>query len=769
MADLFSGTVSSVVYENDDFRIVKILLDDSTLKTPISAKGDFPGQNVKIGTWVSFEGKWDNHPTYGRQLTVTRSPSPVQRWSDEKALAALSGNGVGPSIRSQIQIAAHSKGLSIQELLDAGDLSDLACDPLIQAHAVSRWRSLRTYLDAASFMRDSGLPQKVVGKVWAKFGSDIEEALLRDPWVLVRVAGITFKEADKVAIKMGVSLDNPGRVQGAVLSSLKENVFEGHLYATTSQLVEKVRSKISNPTPSPRQIAEALAELKRLGSLVVEKNGDQKVVYDSWHHRAEVRCATLLTERANASTEGLAEAFAKVSQSVEALHKAGAGLTELSEAAVRNWSEATDIHLTQDQLEAATEALTAPVSILTGLPGTGKTTTLRAVVSVARDMGTNLLLVAPTGIAAKRMASVTGAEASTVHRAFGAKGFQKDDEERESTYIGIVGSSERKDDDSHKDEWEYGEDNPHPAELVVVDESSMLDLHMLHRILTSTRKDCRIMFVGDPFQLPSVGAGDILNSLCRSETFPHRHLDKVFRQEETSGIVLASHDVHVGKVPAPDGKDFLLLEAYDESHAADAIEKVAKKLYSLRKNFQVLSPRHAGDAGVTALNERLRLSLNPSAPGTVEMRFGSGLVREGDRVMVVKNDYNTGVYNGDVGKVSRIDRKSKEVELKIFEGTGLPPKLVRYPFSKVSKMIRLSYAQTVHKSQGQEYDVIVIPVLNSFGRQLQRNLFYTAITRAKQKVFLVGQHSAVGRAVMNDKAQKRNSLLSERIVSLSGR
>ena len=312
-------------------------------------------------------------------------------------------------------------------------------------------------------------------------------------------------------------------------------------------------------------------------------------------------------------------------------------------------------------------------------------------------------------------------------------------------------------------QWEYGPGNPHPAKFLVVDESSMLDLHMLYRLLSGTSKSCRIMFVGDPFQLPSVGAGDVLRDMKKSRVFAHAHLTKIWRQGGTSGIVLAAHAVHDGKPPLSDGKDFIVTEAFSDETAADIVVKLAEGLHAKKWNFQVLSPRHGGGAGVTELNQRLRLALNPSVEGLREMRLSGSVVREGDRVMVTQNNYTLGVYNGDVGTVSRIDTRRKDIEIRVHDGPEVTPKLVKYEFKEASKSLRLAYAQTVHKSQGQEYDCIVVPVLMSYGRQLQRNLFYTAITRAKKKVFVVGTDAAIAKAVRNDKSASRNTLLGIRV------
>lgn len=773
MAEVYSGTVASLVYENEDFHIIRLILDEDKGQLT-TVKGHFPAQNISIGTWVSFEGKWQNHAQYGKQLTVTRSPVAVQKWTNDRVLSALSSQGVGPSVRMGLQIYATFRGLALADLLDAGDLEGVeGLDEFGKLHTLTRWKALRTYLDGASFMADAGLPASVVNKVWQIFGSDLENVITSDPWILVRVAGVGFQAADEIAVRLGVSLDNPGRVRGAVLAAVQETVLEGHVFASTGQVVHQVNRMIPGPSVDAQSVASAIRELVEKKSLVADRVTSPGVValYDSWHHRTEVFCAERLIQRMSTSLneEGLRNAYAHVGDLVRDARDEGADLDTLARKALESWALGRRSPLTIDQTQAAVWALTSPVSLLTGLPGTGKTTTLQAVVSILQDSGIPFLLAAPTGIAAKRMSFVTGAEASTIHRAFGAKGFMKDAQEREASYVGVTGQSVKKTgSDKDGEDWGYGPGNPHPAQVVVVDESSMLDLHMLFRLLSGTSDECRIVFVGDPYQLPSVGAGDVLRDLVRSKVFAHSHLSQIFRQEGTSGIVLAAHAIHAGKTPGSDGKDFVLVQAGDEESAADRVVQIARKLYEKRANFQVLSPRHAGGAGVTALNQRLRLALNPSVSGLSEMSVGGSVVREGDRIMVVKNDYERGVYNGDVGKVARIDRRSKEIEVKIWEGEGLPPRLVRYPFKDASRTLRLAYCQTVHKSQGQEYDIIVLPLLPSFGRQLQRNLLYTGITRAKQKVFLVGKVSALESAVQNNKAAGRNTLLAERVCSLFG-
>lgn len=743
---VYSGRVTSVVYQSDDFRIAKVVLDGEAM--PVTVKGHFPAQNVGPGAWVSFAGKWINHPQYGRQLSVTRSPVSIDRWTPERIDSALASEGVGPQLRFKLKVYAEDAGMELQAFLDEGDLSGVpGLDETTRLFIVTRWRALRAHLDAAQFLSEAGVPAKAIGKVWSALGDELEDKITTDPWILVRVAGISFKEADEVALRLGVSLDNEGRINGAVLTAVQEVSSEGHVYALSGQIVAHVNKLIPGAEVPAKKIAGAIKALVDQKQLVVKRRAEDNAacIYEPWMAHMEEECARMLTERAQNATTGIPADKAR-----EELDK---------------WAQAHNVSLTEAQMGAAFHVLTEPVSVITGLPGSGKTTTMRAAVSVLKDLSVPFLLAAPTGIAAKRLSSVTGSSAATIHRAFSAKGWQTDDE-REATYVGIVGgeSGPKASTETASEDWGYGPNNPHPAQVVVVDESSMLDLHMLYRLLQGTLPTCRMVFVGDPFQLPSVGAGDVLRDLVNSKQFAHTHLSDIFRQAGTSSIVVAAHAIHAGTLPQMGDPDFMLLPASDEAGAAEIVRKIAKRLYDQRANFQVLSPKHRGDAGVTALNEILRMSINPPNPGLKERNLAGSVVREGDRIMVIKNDYQNGVFNGDVGKVARIDHRAKNLAIHVLPEPGKPVQEVTYDVGKGAPPIRLAYAQTVHKSQGQEYDVIVVPMLSSFGWQLQRNLLYTAITRAKKRVFIVGQVEAVRRAIENDRADRRNTLLAERLA-----
>jgi exodeoxyribonuclease V alpha subunit len=732
----FSGRVSTVVFSSSDFAIIKIVLDGHPSYQTTSVRGNFANLKVKIGSWVGFDGNWDDHPQYGRQLLVKRYPLPPPQWTPEVAKSLLIANGIGSGILNVLE--SHLQD-DLVLALDEGvtSLESAPLDDYTKEQIITIWRKSTNHLKTLSYLYDSGVPAKIVSKVWSKFGDDAPSILVANPWSILKIDGVQFAHADEVAYKLGVDMSSPYRARGAVQYVLKSARTSGHLYLTPEEILTQAKSLAPNV-----ELGDTLQICKDMstdGSCYIEEIDEVTAVYDPWAYQIEHESASELVSRFKSAHRDLASA----------------------QDALEQWASGSKIRLTEKQHQAALHALTEPVSIITGLPGTGKTTTLTAVVRVLMELGVPFLLCAPTGIAAKRMASVTSAPAHTVHRAFRAKA-SGTDEERESTYAGIVGDSAGASDATGAGEvWEFNPKNPHPAHVVVVDESSMLDQHLLYRIIHGTSPNCRLVFVGDAAQLPSVGPGDVLRQMVMSGVFPVVALTEIFRQASLSGIVVASHDIHNGTPPKNDGKDFIVTPAVNEETAASVITQIAEKLYAARKNFQILSPRHAGSAGVTALNQRLRAVLNPPHESLMEHRIGSDVIRENDRVMIVKNDYELEVYNGDVGKVMHIDRTNKTIDVLIHG--SIPAKVVSIPMSDAASKMRLAYAQTVHKSQGQEYDVIVAPILSNFGQQLQRNLYYTAVTRAKRKVVLVGTEDAIARAVANDHADKRNTLLSSRI------
>jgi len=775
MSEYHAGRVRAVIFENaaQSFYIIEMVLDgqatvDSTEAKGTTVRGSVPGLDVKPGCWFGFEGHWVDHDKYGRQLLIDRAPVIEGSWDSEKALKMLQSHGVGArtcdSLHEQFG----------DDLLDAlSDATKLQTVPGISEfsaqHIVSRWRAVRAMFQSLEFLGELELPKQRIEQIYAHFGDEAEEMLSENPWALVEIDGINFDQADEVARKLSLDLSSESRIRGAALYTCKAKRGMGHLYLSSGELVKGITHYA--PEIDKSKIAQTLKDLHDENLLLIDNKTREGVtaIYEPWFYQLELESARLLAERkvrARITEEDQAEYLERLGtvgpKSEKAAKRKDAKIKTVAKAAIKEFAEGGTTSLSEAQLDGAVNAITESLSVLTGLPGTGKTTTLRVVVKVLQDAGIPFLLAAPTGIAAKRLTAVTGAEASTIHRAFGAKGKDRDDG-REATYAGIVGFGDREvDTDGSREFWEFSAHQPHPAKVAIIDESSMVDQHLLFRVLTCTAKDCRIVFVGDAAQLPSVGPGNVLRDLIDSGKIPVTDLREIFRQHEASDIVIAAHAINRGDVPEFEHKsrDFSVVEVRDENKILATITATVQKLYDLRVNFQVLSPRHGGTLGVTSLNLRIRELLNPKAPGLREMRLGSEMIREGDRVMVAKNNYRFEIFNGDVGKVVRLDPKAKIVEIKIH---GPPVMHVQMPFKEAPSHLRMAYCTTVHKSQGQEYDMILMPWTNSFRHQLQRNLLYTAITRARKKVILVGHPEAMAKAIDNNKVDARNTLFPDRL------
>jgi len=773
----FSGHIHNIVFEDavKAFYILRMTLDGNTNPNDkIVVKGHIPGMRVHVGAWFGFNANWVIHKTHGKQLSITKAPVlSGGGWDADTAEQMLISNGVGTSVLRSIRYNYPDDFAFMEALRDVKALETVPGINTFTAEFVARqWKNLVTFFQVMDFLNDLGLPAGKVREVWSTFGDDAQTILSTNPWALVRIEGISFQQADAVAIHLGLDLDSQERVKGAVQYVIKNQRNFGHMYVTTGQLFDDVQELVSDV--SKEAVAQALTDSHKVGDLVIDRETRPGVtaVYETWSYNIEKDSADTLKQRAVTASFGkdgldvlpfirrMASVGIKTDKEAS---KKKPDLDKVIKAAIADWGTMENLILSDTQKQGVHNALANPISVLTGLPGTGKTTSLKAVVRILQGAGVRFLLCAPTGIAAKNLSTMTGSPAYTIHRAFLAKG--SSEEKRETTYAGIVGESESGNIDiPDKDaKWGYGPEDPHPAEFVIVDEASMLDQHLMYRLLQCTAPDCRLIFVGDAAQLPSVGPGNVLRDLIASNQFPVVSLTEIFRQKDTSDIVYAAHSIFHGKTPeCEDSKDFVLVQVQTEEEALKIIERLAVGLYS-RKNetFQILSPRHAGTIGVTNLNARLRELLNPLTDGLPEMRFGNDTVRQEDRIMIVKNSYLLKVFNGDMGKVSRIDRKSKDIEVKIFDD---PPLFIQLPLKDASKLIRLAYACTVHKAQGLEYDIIVMPLMDSFKQQLQRNLLYTAVTRAKKRVILVGTYSALEKAVINDKEDQRNTLFKDRIM-----
>lgn len=767
------GLVQNVVYsdEANSFYIFKMRPETSyvigqtqnslgEVKSSAVFRGKVIGLDLKPGAWVPLKATQTRHKKYGIQYQIEQAPF-VDYWTDKSIQSVLKANGVSHYLVRMLVKNASDRDLPLREVLRCPQsLENLGMTQEVAESLYDKWSSLFSQFKALSFIHDI-IPTKKVRLVWNYFQDDVKHVLTSNPWRLLELGCFNFAEVDKIALSLGFKLDdsNPSRIEGSISSVLNDAMLNGHLHFPYDQTFNRVRSFISSVSRDTFQ--KAVDNLLVSQRLKASLSPDRASLYLPKFYDLERESADLLLKRrisselSNVLKDNLVSSIGSSEASDDPI--------ELIDTLLDHWSRATKMNLSDKQREGVHNAVLEPISVITGLPGTGKTTSLRMVVRVLKETGTKFLLLAPTGIAAKRITSITGESAATIHRAFGASKIERD--QIQASYIGVESSVTRKSSNSFDQEWEHSPSNPHPCDVVIVDESSMLDQHLLYRILYCTKETCRLVFVGDSAQLPSVGAGNVLSDLISSGKFPTVHLSEIFRQDSVSDIIKASHAIHKGEIPSIKGsKEFVLFETSDAVKAQNLIESLVHRLYRERLNFQVLSPRHGGSVGVTNLNSTLRSLLNPKSSSMQELKLGGSILREEDRIMVVKNNYDLGIYNGDVGKISRISQKSKEIEIKIH---GPPVMFVRIPMDEAASTIRLAYAMTVHKSQGQEYDNIIMPIMDSFGRQLQRNLLYTAVTRAKQRVFLVGTPSALRKAIRNNKANVRQTFLMERLTSES--
>lgn len=701
--EYYVGRVQTVIFTNAPFYIVRALVVGEKSSKVSSVKGNFVG-GVRPGSIIVFRAKQVKDPKHGESLQMTQCPV-SSRLLKGDALTKLK-----------------------EWLPDAKE---------------------RLILDTLSTLSDAGLNAKLINLILPDVIEN-PDILAQNPWKFV-LKGVPFKVADQFASYNKVKFeafqaDNVDRVVGAIYSVLLQALKEGDCYLGSTTLFNEV-GKLAGLT-DPDVIKQALSKMNKEGSIYIDpwviEDSKTYALYLPTYHNMELDVAFNLTTKARRSNPAL-----------------------FTDEEVQSFCS---YPLTSEQISAIRLGVREPVSILTGLPGTGKTTTVKTLCKVLQHLGENVLLVAPTGIAAKRMEAVTGIKATTIHRAFGAGG-----EEKEKNFADYTGIKKEQDGsinsdmppiDPSLDPWLYGPNKKRPESVLIIDEASMIDLHLAWRMLRGVSMNCRIIFVGDTAQLPPVGAGTVLKDMIASKVIPTTDLRTIFRQQAGSSVIQVSHDIHNGIMPtlgieaSGEATEFHSRPSLDS--VSDQIINVCQELKDNNIDFHVMSPTHHGEAGVTALNKALRDALNPSASHTHKpLRVGDDEVRIGDRVMITKNDYDLEVFNGDIGVLNSIEKGGVEV---LFYN-GAHATLVQIPTERIGNLLRLAYATTVHKAQGQEYHTIVMPLVTEFGNfGLSRNLLYTAVTRAKNRVILVGDKQALALAVSNGQGIKRNSRLEKRLT-----
>ncbi|MDK1476132.1 ATP-dependent RecD-like DNA helicase [Streptomyces sp. 549] len=733
---VLEGVLERITYANEDngYTVARVAParrrdagPDGDLLTVVGALlGAQPGESLRM------EGRWGSHPSYGRQFTVenyeTVLPATVQ--GIRRYLGSGLIKGIGPRIADRIVEHFGVDTLDVIEE-DAGRLVEVpGLGPKRTAKIAAAWEEQKAIKEVMVFLQGVGVSTSIAVRIYKKYGDDSVRVVREQPYRLAAdVWGIGFLTADRIAQAVGIPHDSPERAKAGLRHALSQSADQGNCYLPQEQLIADAVKLLQVDTGL---VIDCLGELAADEEGVVRERvpdpqdpaGEITAVYLVPFHRAELSLSGRLRALLRAREDRL-PAFRDVDWDRALTWLAGR----------------TGAELAPEQRAAVRLALTEKVAVLTGGPGCGKSFTVRSVVELARAKQARVVLAAPTGRAAKRLAELTGAEASTVHRLLELK---------------------------PGGDAAYDQDRPLDADLVVVDEASMLDLLLANKLVKAVAPGAHLLLVGDVDQLPSVGAGEVLRDLLADGgPIPAVRLTRIFRQAQESGVVTNAHRINAGKPPLTQGLAdfFLFVEEDTEQAGLLTVDVAARRLparFGLdpRRDVQVLAPMHRGPAGAGALNGLLQQAVTPARPGLAEKRYGGRVFRVGDKVTQVRNNYDkgaNGVFNGTVGHVTGIDTVEQRLTVLTDEAEE-----VGYDFDELDELAH-AYAVTIHRSQGSEYPAVVIPVTTGAWMMLQRNLLYTAVTRAKRLVVLVGSKRALGQAVRTVSAGRRWTALDHRL------
>lgn len=726
--EVLQGVIAAVVYENyeNGYAVLRLSCQDGQTVTVV---GTIPLPIV--GEQLLVTGKWGNHQSYGKQFEAEflERMMPQTRADIIGYLSSRVIKGIGPKIAARIVSHFGESTLQVMEqnperLAEVPGISDAKAKAIGEEFVTQV--GIRHLME---FFTLHHLPAELAVKTYKLYGPSTLELLYDDPYLLMdEDLDAPFGAVDQFAIEMGVAGDDRRRVEAGILFELRYNTSAGHSFLPLGKLVPATAQLLSIDESVVSNGVDRLAEF---GRLVQDKLADTEIVYLPGMFKAETFSTDSLLRHA------------------ETVYPAPRNLEKL----VENIAKDSGVSYSQQQKQAIIVAATSGLLLITGGPGTGKTTIVNGILALYDALGLDCLLAAPTGRAAKRMTEVTGKEASTIHRLLDA---------------GI---------DPHTGKMFFARDmhNPLRADAVIVDEMSMVDVGLLHNFLQAITPKTRLIFVGDPDQLPPVGPGFPFKDMLRSESLPVIRLTEIFRQAQESLIVVNAHRINQGVLPElRDVKnDFFFLPARSEDSVGQTIAglcatRLPKNMGIPADQIQVLSPTKKGAAGTASLNKLLQSCLNPPAPGKKERLYGDTCFREGDRVMQVKNNYDilwkkadgsavgSGVFNGDVGIIRSIDL-SEEIISVVFDD-----RIVEYEFSQLGEL-EPAYAITVHKSQGSEYRAVVLSAWNSSPYLLNRSLLYTAVTRARELLIIVGREETVAVMTNNAKTGRRYTGLKLRL------
>lgn len=724
-----NGIISSVIYLNDEngYAVVRMETDSGEM---VTAVGCLP--YIAPGEMISAEGSWVTHAQHGRQFKIEQSNRLLPTSADGiyEYLAGSTVKGIGPATAALIVDRFKEKSLDILEM-HPEKLAEIKGISLTKAKDLSAsFKKQAGVRRLTEFLCAYGIKPLVALKLYRAYGSAALETVHENPYIIsASHIGASFAEADNLALELGIEGDSINRISAAVLFELQHNSGNGHCFIPRDKLIAATSQLISVPA---NLVSDAIDSLSENGGLVCDKVANLNVCYLTELYEAETYTAERLKSMVGLKT--------KSSANIERL------ITKLESL--------YDISYAPLQKQSIELALNNRILVITGGPGTGKTTILKGILSLYDELELETLLAAPTGRAAKRMSELTGREASTIHRLLGAK--MAEDGET------VVFSKH--------------EGDPLNCDALVLDECSMVDITLMSSLLKALKPGCRLVLVGDADQLPSVGPGNVFSDIIRSQTVPTVRLTEIFRQKGDSRIVRNAHMINRGEHPDFEANtgDFFRLRRLKGGTAVETIvELCARRLPENMKlpsaSIQVLSPTRKGETGTVNLNKRLQAALNPPSESKKEKLFGEAVFRVGDRVIQTKNNYDTiwktkggvsgaGVYNGDIGTIAQIDPITETLTV------DFEDKLATYSFEMLNELEH-AWALTVHKSQGSEYRAVVLALSGDVQMLLTRGVLYTAVTRAKELLIMVGDDNIAHRMIDNNKQSRRYSALRLRLIA----
>lgn len=730
--ELINGYVDHIIFRNNDngYTVMVMICDEEEL----TCVGVF--SDIAEGECIEAKGEYTDHPTYGRQFAVKsfEEKAPQDALAIERYLGSGAIKGIGIALAARIvrrfkedtfriieeepERLAEVKGISQRKAMEIAD-------------QVNEKRDLR---QAMIFLQQYGISTTLAVKIYNTYGQEVYSILKENPYRMADdVDGVGFRTADEIASRVGIRTDSDFRIRSGIQYALLQASNEGNTYLPMPELTQRASALLEI---EPEYIEKHYMNLAMDRKIIMRQVDDVTQIYASAFFYMEANAATML--------KNLDASFDVPDIEIE--------------ARLRQIEKQTKMDLDEHQVEAVKEAVRNGVLVITGGPGTGKTTTINTIIKYFESEGMDIFLAAPTGRAAKRMSETTGFEARTIHRMLELNG-------------GVEGNAG----------FERNEQNPLETDVIIIDEMSMVDISLMYSLLKAIVAGTRLILVGDVNQLPSVGPGNVLKDIIDSGLFHTVMLTKIFRQASTSDIIVNAHKINRGEPVGLDNKsmDFFFLKRYDADKIINVtlqliLQKLPKFVGASMMDIQVLTPMRKGLLGVERLNTVLQMYLNPPDKRKKEKEHGTTLFREGDKVMQIKNNYQleweirskyglcidkgTGVFNGDTGIIEEINDFAETVTVCFDEG-----RMVEYPY-KLLEELELAYAVTIHKSQGSEYPAVVIPLLSGPRMLMNRNLLYTAVTRAKKCVTIVGNDTTFEQMIANNSQLKRYSGLRDRLV-----